>query len=236
MQLPYFFEESLPVSERFFMSEESSRHIVQVLRMKVNEQLTITNGNGKVLTATLITSDKKSAEVKIISSNVLPAVEPKISIAISLIKNAHRFEWFLEKATEIGVNEIIPLISGRTEKQHFRLDRMKKIIVSAMLQSQQAWLPLLNEPVKYADFVNSFLCENKFIAHCEDLNQKRLLKDENDLHGDGIILIGPEGDFTKSEIDFALQNNYKAVSLGGFAFKSKNIVFFERCIIPEQQA
>jgi 16S rRNA (uracil1498-N3)-methyltransferase len=97
MQLPYFFEESLPVSERFFMSEESSRHIVQVLRMKVNEQLTITNGNGKVLTATLITSDKKSAEVKIISSNVLPAVEPKISIAISLIKNAHRFEWFLEK-------------------------------------------------------------------------------------------------------------------------------------------
>ncbi|MEO9033609.1 MAG: RsmE family RNA methyltransferase [Ginsengibacter sp.] len=214
MQLPYFFEESLPVSERFFMSEESSRHIVQVLRMKINEQLTITNGNGKVLTATLITSDKKSAEVKIISSYLLPATKPKISIAISLIKNANRFEWFLEKATEIGVNEIIPLISGRTEKQHFRLDRMKKIIVSAMLQSQQTWLPLLNEPVKYADFVNTFLCENKFIAHCEEQDQKRPLRDEKYLPGDGIILIGPEGDFTKPEIDLALQNNYKAVSLG----------------------
>nr|MDQ6904359.1 16S rRNA (uracil(1498)-N(3))-methyltransferase [Bacteroidota bacterium] len=167
MQLPYFFEESLPVSESFHMSEESSRHIVQVLRMKEREQLAITNGNGKVLTATLITPDKRGAEVKIISSKLLPATNTKISIAISLVKNANRLEWFLEKTTEIGVNEIIPLISARTEKQHFRLDRMKKIIVSAMLQSQQAWLPVLNEPIKYADFVNSFLCENKFIAHCE---------------------------------------------------------------------
>ena len=203
------------------MSEDSSRHIVQVLRMKENEQLTITNGNGKVLTATLIKTDKKSAEVKIIFSNLFPPVKPKITIAISLIKNANRFEWFLEKATEIGVNKIIPLITARTEKQHFRLDRMKKIIVSAMLQSQQAWLPVVTEPVKYADFVNSFLCENKFIAHCEEQNQKKPLKDEIDLSGDGIILIGPEGDFTRSEIDLALQNNYKPVSLGGTRLRTE---------------
>ena len=176
--------------------------------------MTIHNGNGQLLTATLITADKKSADVKIISMDRLPDTKPNISIASSLIKNANRFEWFLEKATEIGVKEIIPLISGRTEKQHFRLDRMKKIIVSAMLQSQQTWLPLLNEPVKYADFVNGFLCENKFIAHCEEQDQKRPLRDEKYLPGDGIILIGPEGDFTKPEIDLALQNNYMAVSLG----------------------
>ena len=109
--------------------------------MHENENLLITNGKGQVLTARLIKANKKNAEVKIINKSVSPKRNPKVSIAISLIKNTNRFEWFLEKATEIGISEIIPIICERTEKQHFRYERMKNIIVSAMLQSQQAWLP-----------------------------------------------------------------------------------------------
>ena len=111
--------------------------------------------------------DKKKTEVKITTRIfVSPEDTLRVSIAVSLIKNKNRFEWFLEKATEIGVSEIIPLICQRTEKQHFKHDRMKNILVSAMLQSQQAWLPSLQEPVKFAEIVKKFAHQNKFIAHC----------------------------------------------------------------------
>jgi len=213
MQLPFFFEENLPVSDEFILSEESSKHIVQVLRMHEMEQLLITNGKGEVLTASLILANKKKSEVRITGRSFAPKLSPKIIIGISLIKNTNRFAWFLEKATEIGVCEIIPLICQRTEKQHFRHDRMKNIIVSAMLQSQQAWLPLLNEPVKFTELIKKPSHQNKYIAHCME-DQKKQLSNEVIQQGDQLILIGPEGDFTKDEIDAALQNNYIPVSLG----------------------
>jgi 16S rRNA (uracil1498-N3)-methyltransferase len=212
MQLPFFFEENLPVSDKFILSEESSKHIVQVLRMHENEQLRLTNGKGEVLTASLIEANKKKAEVKITARSFAPHPGPKVIIGISLIKNSSRFEWFLEKATEIGINEIIPFISERTEKQHFRYDRMKNIIVSAMLQSQQSWLSVLNEPVKFSELVKKN-SNNKYIAHCED-DQKKQLSKIAVQQGDQLILIGPEGDFTKDEIASALQNDFIPVSLG----------------------
>lgn len=213
MQLQFFFEENFPVSENFILSEETSKHIVQVLRMHENESLLITNGKGQVLTARLIKANKKNAEVQIINKSVSPKIIPEIIIGISLIKNANRFEWFLEKATEIGVSEIIPIICERTEKQHFRYDRMKNIIVSAMLQSQQAWLPILHEPVKFDTLLKNSLHQNKYIAHCID-DKKNHLSNEVISKGSQIILIGPEGDFTKDEITNALKNNYIPVSLG----------------------
>lgn len=213
MQLPFFFEEDFSAEENFILSEETSKHIVQVLRMHENENLLITNGKGQVLKARLIKANKKNAEVQIINKSVSPKLIPEIIVGISLIKNANRFEWFLEKATEIGVSEIIPIICERTEKQHFRYDRMKNIIVSAMLQSQQAWLPILHEPVKFDTILKNFLHQNKYIAHCID-DKKNHLRDEVISKGDQTILIGPEGDFTKDEITNALKNNYIPVSLG----------------------
>ena len=212
MQLPFFFEENLPVSDKFILSEESSKHIVQVLRMHENEQLRLTNGKGEVLTASLMVANKNKAEVRITGRSFAPHPGPKVSIGISLIKNSSRFEWFLEKATEIGIGEIIPFICERTEKQHFRYDRMKNIVVSAMLQSQQSWLPVLNEPVKFSELVKRS-SNNKYIAHCEE-NQKKQLSNIAVQQGDQLILIGPEGDFTKDEIEAALQNNFIPVSLG----------------------
>ena len=213
MQLPYFFEENIPLSGNFFLSEESSKHIVQVLRMKGGEEINITNGNGELLSCFITTANKIKTEVTITNRLSFPKSNQKISIAISLIKNNNRLEWFLEKATEIGVSEIIPFISERTEKQHFNHDRMKKILVNAMLQSQQVWLPLLYEPVKFKELIKKSPFQNKYIAHCLE-GQKKQLRHEANQPGDQLILIGPEGDFTKGEIDSAIVKNYIPVSLG----------------------
>jgi len=181
--------------------------------MHENENLLITNGKGHLLTARLIKANKKNVAVQIIKKSVRPKLIPEISIGISLIKNTNRFEWFLEKATEIGVSEIIPIICERTEKQHFRYDRMKNIIVSAMLQSQQVWLPVLHEPVKFDVIIKNSQYQNKYIAHCID-DKKQHLSNEVISKGNQIILIGPEGDFTKDEVVIALKNNYIPISLG----------------------
>ena len=211
MSLPIFFAEDFDRSA-FTLSEETSKHIIQVLRMKNGEQLQLTNGKGKIITVELISEHKKAAEVKALSTSNIAHQTSNITIAISLIKNTNRFEWFLEKATEIGVSEIIPLICERTEKQNFRHDRMKNILISAMLQSQQAWLPLLHEPTKFSEVIKNSAQQKKYIAHCIEVEKKELRNETNDRSS--IILIGPEGDFTKTEIDLALANNFIPVSLG----------------------
>jgi 16S rRNA (uracil1498-N3)-methyltransferase len=211
MSLPIFFQEEFS-GDSFTLSEETSKHIIQVLRMKVGEQLQLTNGKGKIVTAEIIAEHKKNTGVKVISTSHIALPTSHITIAISLIKNNSRFEWFLEKATEIGVSEIIPLICERTEKQNFRYDRMKNILISAMLQSQQTWLPTLHEAVKFSEVVKRISQQNKFIAHCIDGEKKQL--SNHSIHQSSIILIGPEGDFTKDEIELAMQNNFVPVSLG----------------------
>lgn len=213
MQLPFFFEENLPETKNFILSEETSRHIVQVLRMRENENLLITNGKGQVLKTKLINANKKNAEVQIITKSDTPKIAPAISIGISPIKNTNRFEWFLEKATEIGISSIYPIICERTEKSHFRYDRMKNIIVSAMLQSRQSWLPILHEPVNFKTIIEDERYKNKYIAHCMD-GEKNHLNKQVISNRDQILLIGPEGDFTKEEVTAALKNNYVPVSLG----------------------
>jgi len=213
MQLPFFFEETLPGEEIFVLSEETSKHIVQVLRMRENEDLLITNGKGQVLTTRLVKPNKKNAEVQIIDKIVSPKIVPQISVGISLIKNTNRFEWFLEKATEIGVASIIPIICERTEKSHYRYDRMKNIIISAMLQSRQAWMPTLHEPARFEMIIEDRQYKNKYIAHCID-EEKKHLNSQIISNGDQIVLIGPEGDFTKEEVTAELKNSYFPISLG----------------------
>lgn len=210
---PFFYEENLALSDEFFLSEESSRHIAQVLRMKEAELITITNGKGQTLTAEIISPHKKKTKVKVIQNKFSERPLPLTAIAISLIKNTNRFEWFAEKATEIGISCIIPLICKRSEKIHFKIERITSILKSAMLQSQQSWLPEISEPVKFLDFIESENYEQKFIAHCLPEEKKEL---RNAVQSDSskIILIGPEGDFTEDEIQMAIKKNYVPVSLG----------------------
>ena len=215
MQLPFFYEENLLESNQFTLSEDSSRHIVQVLRMKEGEQIMITNGKGQTLTAEIVSAHKKKTEVKIKNKEFVCQPEPKTAIAISFIKNTNKFEWFLEKATEIGISTIIPLLCKRTEKTHFREERMRTILISAMLQSRQAWLPELLEPKKINELLKTDVSfDLKFIAHCLDSEKKELKDFTLNNSSSKMILIGPEGDFTKEEIDLALENNFIPVSLG----------------------
>lgn len=203
------------------LDEDNSRHIVQVLRMKVGEQLQLTDGRGSLLT-TMITDDhKKKCRVKTIAATFQPARERIFTLAVSLLKNASRFEWLLEKATEIGVGEIFPLIGERTEKQHFRQDRMQNILVSAMLQSQQTWLPVLHPPTPFPELIQQAGHDQRFIAHCLEEGRIALpaaLKDASlPAHSSPftqIMLIGPEGDFSKKEIDLALAHHFIPVTLG----------------------
>ena len=216
MQLPFFYIGSFePSSKTIVLDEDTSRHVVQVLRMKEGEKLNLTDGQGSLIEAAIGAAHKKHCTVEIITtSNQQPATR-KVTIAISLLKNTSRFEWFLEKATEVGITEIIPLICERTEKQKFRFDRMKTICVSAMLQSQQVWLPELYEPVRLADVMISKLAdEQKFIAHCLEGNKQSLNHQLIDKSANQLIIIGPEGDFTKEEVELALENNFIPVSLG----------------------
>ncbi len=220
MQLPYFYQKDIDVSKtQLVLSEETSKHCVQVLRMKEGEQLQLTNGIGNLLTAEIIAANKKNCIIKIIKTQSHQSQTKRISITISLLKNASRFEWFLEKATEIGVVEIIPIITKRTERQYFRFDRMNSILIAAMLQSQQTFLPILHEPILYNEIFKSLNFETKLIAHCEE-DKKVDIKDivtSNNTQ----ILIGPEGDFTPDEIALALQHNYQPVSLGNTRLRAE---------------
>ena len=215
MTLPFFYIADFNSSRKeIVLDEDTSRHVVQVLRMKEEEKLNLADGKGNLITAEIVEPHKKHCSVKIIDSQYTTRYTRKVTIAISLLKNTNRFEWFLEKATEIGVSEIIPLICERTEKQKFRYDRMKGICTSAMLQSQQTWLAVLHEPKQFNHLaIEQFDDQQKFIAHCEESGQKNSLSTFQPLNY-SIILIGPEGDFTKQEIELALQNNFIPVGLG----------------------
>jgi 16S rRNA (uracil1498-N3)-methyltransferase len=215
MALPYFYlQEYDPSLDELILDEDTSKHVIVVLRMKKGEQLNLTDGKGNLLKCEVTEEHKKHCGIKIKSKIENPGSKNLVAIGISLIKNSSRFEWFLEKATEIGVSEIIPLVCERTEKEKFRFERMKGILISAMLQSQQTWLPLLSEPKAFRDVIDQSKHDQKFIAHCAEGEKKNLASLENDIYTSKIILIGPEGDFTPAEVEWASQHFYLPVRMG----------------------
>lgn len=216
MALPFFYiKEYDGAQQQIALDEDTSRHVVQVLRMKEGEKLNLTDGKGSLLLCEISEANKKHCAVDIKSQIQIPKSKRTVSVAISLLKNTNRFEWFLEKATEIGVTEIIPLICDRTEKEKFRHDRLNGICISAMLQSQQCWLPVLHEPEAFGSLVKKqFANSTRFIAHCEEADKKALLDYPINQLINPQVLIGPEGDFTPQEIELALNNGFLPVALG----------------------
>lgn len=227
MSLPYFFINVLHAQvHQIDLDEDTSRHIVQVLRMKEGEKLRLTDGKGHTAEGIISSAHKKHASVQVNSFNVVPVRVPRFTIAISLVKNASRFEWFLEKATELGVSEIVPLLCERTERQKFRLDRMTGICRSAMIQSMQAWLPVLHDPVPFDDVVSNAKHQQKMIAHCASgakVEFSSLYNSSLDTH---IILIGPEGDFADREIAAAKDHSFVPVSLGTTRLRTETAGIF----------
>lgn len=214
MSISFFYAPGL-AGEGFDMEldEANSRHCVQVLRMRAGDPLLLTDGNGTRAKASILYPDKKHTTVRLGEHTHFPRQGREVHIGISPIKNASRYEWFLEKATEIGVAGIIPLICERTERSSFRADRLGNILVSAMLQSQQTWLPVLGEPQTFSSVIKNSRYRGRYIAHCVD-GEKGSLPAHGGQTDASIILIGPEGDFTPAEVREALGEKWVPVSLG----------------------
>jgi 16S rRNA (uracil1498-N3)-methyltransferase len=197
------------------LNEEESKHCTQVLRKKVGDSIHLFDGIGTVADCTIISITKKECIVSIDFTRSEKANFPHIHIAIAPTKNIDRFEWFLEKATEIGVNEITPLLCKRMERDKINMARLQTIIMTAAKQSMQLHVPILNPLIKMGAFLkqNDENAAQKLIAYCDYENNTPFR--DNYLSGNNVkILVGPEGDFTNEEVQLSFANGYKATALG----------------------
>ncbi|WP_282042800.1 16S rRNA (uracil(1498)-N(3))-methyltransferase [Winogradskyella flava] len=219
MQL--FYNPNISENDKTFsFDKDESRHIVKVLRKRVGDHLYLTNGKGYLFQAELTLIDIKHCSVHIISSSLQPKRNCNLHLAVAPTKMNDRYEWFLEKATEIGIEEITPIICDNSERKVIKLERFEKIVQSAMKQSLQCYLPKLNSPMSFKDFINQDITSPKFIAHCEDTDKKSL-KSQLKVNENYIILIGPEGDFSVKEIERAIQNRFSPVMLGSTRLRTE---------------
>lgn len=230
MSIPSFYEPTLlPGHHQFTLSEQSSKHSTLVLRMKIGDPLLVCNGKGGLFNATVIDPRKKDTLISIDSNEQIKIADQKIILGISLLKNAVRLEWLFEKATEMGVHTIVPIICSRTIHERFKLDRMQNILQSAMIQSKQAWLPDLMAPLSYSTFLSTYAATQKLIAHCE-LSKKDSIK--SIVPGnDCILLIGPEGDFTPAEIEQAISHHYTPIHLGPTRLRTETAGIFALSVL-----
>lgn len=206
--------------------EEEGRHLSTVLRKKSGDLLQLTDGKGFYYEAELADAGKRQVLARIISKTAAPLLRPaRLHIGIAPTKQMERLEWFLEKATEIGVEEITPLFCQRSERDSLRLDRLEKVLVSAMKQSLRSWLPKLNAPTKFQDFAKKTSEAQKRLAWCSDEPLPHL-KFTIDPLMDTVIVIGPEGDFSPEEIRIALENGFQGVSLGKARLRTETAGLF----------
>lgn len=219
MQL--FYNADIQATDSFFtFDKEESKHIVKVLRKTEGDIIHITNGLGNLFVSEISIASDKKCEIKINEVQSFEKPKYNLHLAVAPTKMNDRLEWFLEKATEIGIQEITPIICDHSERKVYKIDRAEKIIQSAMKQSNQFFLPKINEPVSFKEFVQKTEAQHKFIAHCVETERKSL-KNCVVPAQDYVILIGPEGDFSENEITLALSNKYQAVLLGNTRLRTE---------------
>ncbi|MEX6626096.1 16S rRNA (uracil(1498)-N(3))-methyltransferase [Tenacibaculum salmonis] len=202
-------------TKQITFDKEESRHIVRVLRKKEGDLLHITNGAGFLFFVEItIANDKRCLTTVVKYENKPNNRDYYLHLAIAPTKNNDRLEWFLEKATEIGIDEITPIICDNSERKIIKIDRLAKIVQSAMKQSLQFTLPKLNNPIKFSEFIKQNFTEEIYIAHCEENIEKKFLQNSVQKNGKYTVLIGPEGDFSSKEIETSLSSNFLPISLG----------------------
>ncbi|WP_343694765.1 16S rRNA (uracil(1498)-N(3))-methyltransferase [Flavobacterium sp.] len=220
-------------TESFSFDKEESKHIIKVLRKKDSDILYVTNGQGLLFETEITLASDNKCIVDVRSIKKSPEPKFRLHLAVAPTKMNDRFEWFLEKATEIGIQEITPIICDRSERKVINPERFEKIILSAMKQSNEMFLPKLNEAVSFKEFIKKKNSGLQFIAHCEETDKKSLkeaLKPDEDV----TLLIGPEGDFSEKEIALAIENKYQPVTLGNTRLRTEtaavvachSVVFF----------
>lgn len=220
-------------TESFSFDKEESRHIIKVLRKKDSDILHVTNGLGFLFETEITLASDNKCTVQVLSVKKADAPKFRLHLAVAPTKMNDRFEWFLEKATEIGIQEITPVFCDRSERKAINPERFEKIILSAMKQSNETFLPKLNPAVSFKEFIKQKNEGLNLIAHCEETDKKSLkeiLKPNENV----TMLIGPEGDFSEKEIALALENNFQPVTLGNTRLRTEtaaivachSIVFF----------
>ena len=197
----------------FTLNEEESSHAIKVLRMKTNDEVTLIDGIGGVYEGTIVNPHHKRCEIEIKQyTKEFEKREFYLHIAIAPTKMNERMEWFLEKCTEIGIDEITPILCHHSERKELKIERMNKIIISAMKQSKKAYLPRLNEMTPIKTLVENATEEELYIAHCHQGEKIKLTQASS--KKSILIMIGPEGDFSHEEILLANQNGFKSCTLG----------------------
>jgi 16S rRNA (uracil1498-N3)-methyltransferase len=208
------------LDKSFVFDKEESKHIIKVLRKKEGDILHVTNGLGFLFNTEIALASDSKCTVNILSFEKQEPSKYHLHLAVAPTKMNERYEWFLEKATEIGIQEITPIICDHSERKIIKTERFQKIIESAMKQSLHYYLPKLNEPIILKDFLKKEISGGKFIAHREETN-KNTLKSQIIQNQDTTLLIGPEGDFSNKEIELALNNNYIPISLGNTRLRTE---------------
>ena len=203
------------ISGNFYtLDEAESKHCVRVLRHVNGDVLTLIDGKGNWYEAQITDANPKRCSVEVVKTIAnVGKRNYRLHVAIAPTKNIDRFEWFLEKATEIGIDEITPLLCEHSERKQLKNERLEKVIVSAMKQSLKAYLPQLNNLTTFESFINTVSADEKYIAHCEEGRKNHLFHQVKPT-GSVLVLIGPEGDFSPSEIAEARANGFVEISLG----------------------
>lgn len=204
------------------LSEDESFHATKVMRMSEEDLINIINGKGRSVLAKITSTSKKEVTYEIIKELAKESHPLKLQIAIAPTKSMDRFSFFLEKTTEMGIREISPIMSQNSERTILKIEKLKKSMISAIKQSGNLFLPVLNEPVRFKDFVTrDFGSTQKLIAHCDQNDAKKMLIEYVKESKDILILIGPEGDFTSEEVILAQENGFLSVSLGAARFRTE---------------
>jgi 16S rRNA (uracil1498-N3)-methyltransferase len=229
--MQYFFDNAINISDKLFTLEaEESKHAVKVLRHSKGDVLNILNGRGGKFRAQILETNPKGCEMQVIDFSEEVRQAPNIQIALALLKNRDRMEWFVEKAVEIGASELSFFTSHYAEKKGLNMERIHKIAISALKQSGNTWLPTLNPLIHFEKLVNQEYNGMKFIGYCPvDTNEH--LKGRCIPGNDAIMLIGPEGDFTEPEVSVAKEAGFVEVSLGKNRFRAETAALVSLLIL-----
>jgi 16S rRNA (uracil1498-N3)-methyltransferase len=209
-------------SDEYTLSPEESKHGIKVLRLKKGDRVLLIDGNGKQFNAILQNEDRNKCRVKIVNTESIEKRKDfELKIAIAPTKNISRFENFLEKTAEIGIDHILPFISSRSERRQIKQERSEKILIAAVKQSIAFFKPELHPLTTFESIINTTDAGEKYIAHCYPSDTKKHIKDVYRKGQNVLILIGPEGDFTEDEIRQAVQNGFKEISISGSRLRTE---------------
>ncbi len=211
----FYYNRELKENATITLDEGTAKHIWQVLRMEAGDPIIVTDGKGSTALGTIRTAERHQCDVVLSKIEHLPRKDHLLHLCVAFTKNNSRNEWLLEKATELGVATVTPIFAARSEKVHFRHDRWEKLLTSALLQSQQDYMPELSDIMPLGDVLKKYCnINNRFVAHCNTEKERKPFAELLNASSEAVILIGPEGDFRNDEVSLCVSYGFKPVTLG----------------------